>query len=94
MALNNIARRMTHTSVEDSNVNTGPPDLNLDEKRSVDAGDVEAGGSRRMSRIDKKDVNPSDTDSTISIGAQIELEKGNAIQYRTCSWQKVRSAVS
>jgi hypothetical protein len=27
-----------------------------------------------------------------SVGAQIEAEKGHDIQYRTCSWQKVRPA--
>lgn len=30
----------------------------------------------------------SDTD-TETIGRQIELEAGNSIKYRTCSWQKV-----
>jgi hypothetical protein len=34
----------------------------------------------------------SDEDASISIGKQIALEADNAIQYRTCSWQKVRSA--
>ena len=32
----------------------------------------------------------SDEDASINVGKQIELEAGNAIQYRTCSWQKVR----
>jgi hypothetical protein len=31
----------------------------------------------------------SDEDASINVGKQIELEAGNAIQYRTCSWQKV-----
>lgn len=46
----------------------------------------------RMNRIDGKelpDLALSDTDSSLSVGAQIEKEKENAIQYRTCSWQKV-----
>lgn len=30
-----------------------------------------------------------DSDADITIGKQMELEAGNAIQYRTCSWQKV-----
>jgi len=52
-------------------------------------GDVEnqAPGSRRMSRIDKP-ADVAETDSTVSVGAQIEMEKENAIKYRTCSWQK------
>lgn len=31
----------------------------------------------------------SDSDSGMSIGAQIDSEKSNAIQYRTCGWKKV-----
>lgn len=30
-----------------------------------------------------------ESDSNASVGRQIELEAGNAIKYRTCSWQKV-----
>ena len=95
MALSNFARRMTQTSVEAhpntdaASSSSSPPPVH-DEKRSIDT-DVEGGApKRRMSRIDGKDDHPSDTDSTISIGAQIEMEKDNAIKYRTCSWQKVR----
>jgi hypothetical protein len=29
------------------------------------------------------------TAEDITVGKQMELEAGNAIQYRTCSWQKV-----
>jgi hypothetical protein len=28
------------------------------------------------------------SDSGLGVGAQLEMEKDNAIQYRTCSWQK------
>jgi hypothetical protein len=80
---------MTQTSVENVDSNTIPTD-NFDQEKSFEAGEIEAGGPRRMSRIDKKEPNLSDSDSAISIGAQIELEKDNAIKYRTCSWQKVR----
>lgn len=48
-------------------------------------------GHRRGSRLEgpaRRDLNSSDEES-ISVGKQIELEAGNAIQYRTCSWQKV-----
>ena len=92
MALSDFARRMTQTSVERNPSTTEPlPRPSEGEKKSLDA-DVEGGNpQRRMSRIDKKeDDHPSDSDSTVSIGAQIELEKDNAIKYRTCSWQKVR----
>ena len=46
---------------------------------------------RKMSRIGgpiSGMVGDSDTDSTISVGKQVELERANAIKYRTCSWQK------
>lgn len=56
--------------------------------------DTEKGGSvdhgRRGSRLEgpaRRDMNSSDEES-VSVGKQIELEAGNAIQYRTCSWQK------
>lgn len=35
------------------------------------------------------DFGTDDSNSDIA-GKQIELEAGNAIQYRTCSWQKVQ----
>lgn len=65
---------------------------------------AENGGSkaapRKMSRIDAPVTKPitgntgvdddSSTDNDVAIGKQMELEAGNAIKYRTCSWQKVR----
>ncbi|KAI9706523.1 MAG: hypothetical protein M1836_003529 [Candelina mexicana] len=54
--------------------------------------DVEDGrGQRKMSRIGGPvpgTVTDSDTDSNLSVGKQVELEAGNAIKYRTCSWPK------
>lgn len=45
-----------------------------------------------MNRIDKPVVgsisSASGDSANVSIDKQIELEQGNAIQYRTCSWQK------
>lgn len=55
-------------------------------------------GGRRMSRIDgpiTKSISQSgagdfsDDSSGMSVGKQMELEAGNAIKYRTCSWPKV-----
>jgi len=53
-------------------------------------------GPRRGSRIDKAITKPisgaeyaDDSSSGLSVGKQVELEAGNAIQYRTCSWPKV-----
>jgi len=58
--------------------------------------DAENLGRRKMSRIDKPLVKPigandvpSDDSSGMSVGQQMELEAGNAIKYRTCSWPKV-----
>ena len=48
---------------------------------------------RKMSRIGGPIpgiVGDSDTDSTLSVGKQLELEQSNSIKYRTCSWQKVQ----
>lgn len=67
--------------------------------------DVEAGadGQRKMSRIGRPTTKSiaagqtgldSDSDASISVGKQMELEAGNAIKYRTCSWQKVSCAWS
>jgi hypothetical protein len=46
----------------------------------------EEGFSRRGSRI----ASVHDEDRA-TIGKQLELEAEDAIKYRTCSWQKVRS---
>ena len=48
--------------------------------------------SRKMSRIDTKPDGLTEDDATdpsVSVGKQMELEAGNAIKYRTCSWRKV-----
>lgn len=45
-------------------------------------------GGRKMSRIAAA-RGDSDSDSTLSVGKQLELEATNSIKYRTCSWQKV-----
>ena len=51
---------------------------------------------RKMSRLTSAPVTKSiggaggdGDDADISIGKQMEMEAGNAIKYRTCSWQKV-----
>jgi hypothetical protein len=35
------------------------------------------------------DAERQSDDTSINVGRQIEMEAGNAIQYRTCSWQKL-----
>lgn len=58
---------------------------------------AENGGQqpRKMSRIDRPvtksitgHTGDGDSDNSISVGRQVQMESGNAIQYRTCSWQK------
>ena len=65
--------------------------LDSSDKQLSDPGhdgyDLENPTGRRMSRIDKP--LDSDTDSSLSVGKQIEKEASNAIKYRTCSWPKV-----
>lgn len=68
-----------------------PPQYGQDLESQVPPG-------RRLSRIDGKlekdatgGIGGSDSDSNLSIGAQMELEKDNAIKYRTCGWKKVCS---
>ena len=49
-------------------------------------------GGRRASRVaGVARQNMTDSDSDLTVGKQMELEAGNAIKYRTCSWQKVCS---
>lgn len=61
-----------------------------------------APGPRRKSRIDRpitKSISGSvdgrgiaddtESDPSVAVGKQMELEAGNEIQYRTCSWHKV-----
>jgi hypothetical protein len=35
------------------------------------------------------DAERQSDDTSLNVGRQIEMEAGNAIQYRTCSWQKL-----
>lgn len=75
-------------SMRDPAVETGPYDQ-----------DIEKNGSqgRKMSRIGAPlpgILGDSDSDSTISVGKQLELESNNSIKYRTCSWPKVKELSS
>lgn len=63
----------------------------------------QSNAGRKMSRIDRpvtKSISGSlsgrrsidgdvDSEASVSVGRQMELEAGNAIKYRTCSWPKV-----
>lgn len=78
--------------------NTMPPPtaaLDLSQDKTSTYYDTEKngiGGPRRGSRIDKPIEDrglDTDSDSNFTVGKQMELEAGNAIKYRTCSWPKV-----
>jgi len=68
------------------------PHIHLDEEKQE-----VTNRTKKMNRIDGKytgvvgtgSFGDSDTDSSISVGKQMEMEAGNAIKYRTCSWPKV-----
>ena len=81
---------------------TDPELLTKDGYLAADTTAAEHGGRKprkKMNRIDgpitkpiggENVLNDDATDSDVSIGKQMEKEAGNAIKYRTCSWQKVR----
>lgn len=77
MALN-YSEKTTAVDNPNTNLNNNNHDLfgKDAEKQSLDNG-------RRGSNMDSSD------EASVSVGKQIQLEAGNAIQYRTCSWQKV-----
>lgn len=98
MAMNKLFGRRQQTTAAPA-LTSDPYTEKSSEENDVAAHDVEKGASkgdaRRGSRIDAPlrkgsivQADGSDEDS-IGIGKQIELEKDNAIKYRTCSWQKV-----
>ena len=67
-----------------------------EEKNAVD---VEMqGDGRKGSRVGGALKGPTtltdDESSVMSVGKQMELEAGNSIKYRSCSWQKVCSTVA
>jgi hypothetical protein len=81
-------------ALEQEPIAAPPVESNESNEKKHDTGlletDHENQGGRRMSRIDKKDPNVDYDDSSgLSVGQQIEMEKGNAIKYRSCSWRKV-----
>lgn len=98
MALGGLGAKLTEASPEYSNTTTTtvPSEKRDGEIQSPDY-DPERQGSkastgRRMSRIappTKAPIEGGDAESGISVGAQIEMEKDNAIRYRTCGWRKV-----
>lgn len=69
----------------------------------ADAEKQQSNAGRKMSRIDRpvtKSISGNlagrrsvdgdmESEASVSVGKQMEMEAGNAIKYRTCSWQKV-----
>lgn len=95
MALGGLGSKLTQASPQYSNgteekkdAEIMPPDYDAERQGSV-------GSGRRTSRIappKRASIvggQVGDADSDLSVGAQIELERENAIKYRTCSWRKV-----
>jgi nucleoid-associated protein YgaU len=83
-----------------SDDNGSPASREPGEKDSAYDAEGQTTGGRKMSRIDGPITNSisgnaeggrrlSADGADVSVGQQLEMEAGNAIQYRTCSWQKV-----
>ncbi|KAF2862869.1 hypothetical protein K470DRAFT_255759 [Piedraia hortae CBS 480.64] len=79
----------------DPRLNTGDHDSFSSNLAAAEKGGVEGQvPTRKMSRIDKPVTKPiyagddDSSDNSISVSKQMELEAGNAIKYRTCSWYK------
>ena len=55
--------------------------------------ELENGGQpRRLSRIAPPPSASISGDVDKDVSLQVQMEEGNAIKYRTCSWQKVKPA--
>jgi hypothetical protein len=61
-----------------------------DEDRQSSASEQLDSSDKMKDLENQRQPGASDSD-TDDIGRQIEMEAGNSIKYRTCSWQKVRS---
>ncbi|KAI7240369.1 putative amino acid transporter [Hortaea werneckii] len=70
-----------------------------DAEKGRSSGAMKGRGGRRMNRIDRPVTasisgdaglahDDDSTDPSVAVGKQMEMEEGNAIKYRTCSWQK------
>lgn len=93
MALGFIKGRKVNNTNQDINVNNdsgGATVLPDSADKSGEYYDPESNNEkgRKMSRVAGV-LGESDTDSSLSVGKQLELEATNSIKYRTCSWQKV-----
>ena len=106
MALGFGSKKKSDSSSPVSSPSANNPDIEMTKDGFVsgDQATAENGGKkpRKMNRIDgpitkpigaENVLNDDGTDSDISIGKQMEMEAGNAIKYRTCSWQKVRYSI-
>lgn len=96
---NNVIVQSPETSNGTNDASSYPPgygDSNRDaEKLERTASGGIIGAPRGMSRVDgvRKGSFVGEADASgevnVGIGKQMEMEAGNAIQYRTCSWYKV-----
>ena len=71
-------------------------DINGAERRGSRRGSATLVAGRKMSRIGpplRQGSLPDGDDETEEHARLVALEADNAIQYRTCSWQKVRNPV-
>ena len=91
MATTNIGEKPVHTA---PGLDAGSGIAHHGDMHDPEAG-VRYSGDRRGSKFDKKRLDEGadgEADDGPTVGDQIEMEKENAIKYRTCSWQKVTSS--
>ncbi|KAI9727536.1 MAG: hypothetical protein M1828_006478 [Chrysothrix sp. TS-e1954] len=103
MALKNMFGRKASGEITSPRTESQPSPEFFDEKNPGGSKDVEGSfAPRKGSRIDKAKVGSSlanihpdnDSEHSVSVGKQLEMEADNAIKYRTCSWPKVFPAPS
>lgn len=63
----------------------------LKRTRKVGYDPRDIGESRRLVRGEDEEYDSSDTSSEYGVSEHIDLEREYGAQFRTCSWQKVRT---
>ena len=89
MAIDIFGRRDRASSSDTQGVDphSASPTLSTDNNDYYDAERQDEKG-RKFSRVAAPGAVTRESDQ-LDVGKQIELEQGNSIKYRTCSWQKV-----
>lgn len=96
-----MALREKHSSADEANLKQTPDNISITRSgNNIDVEDGKKGGYGSSNTVAGGRIAPvlphlsgydfgSDDSGSDILGKQIELEVGNDIQYRTCSWEKV-----